>query len=205
MFFSILLDVVVALYILRRQRRIRPVPRVLSLRLPVVLGVIGLAQVLSYTGAHHVTGDDVGWVLGTLVVGAVVLGAVRALTVRIWTSNNWVLRQGTWLTMGLWVVSLGLHFIAGVGAQHAGAGSLEASSFLLYLGATYGVQNAVVHRRAAPLWDALGPEAGQRVQINFGQVPGGPGRSSPPFAGAGRASGRASGRARRTRRGTIRP
>ena len=185
MFFSILLDVVVALYILRRQRRIRPVPRVLSLRLPVVLGVIGLAQVLSYTGAHHVTGDDVGWVLGTLVVGAVVLGAVRALTVRIWTSNNWVLRQGTWLTMGLWVVSLGLHFIAGVGAQHAGAGSLEASSFLLYLGATYGVQNAVVHRRAAPLWDALGPEAGQRLQINFGQVPGGPGAFFATFRGGG--------------------
>jgi len=173
-FFSILLDVVVALYILRRQRRIRPVPRVLSLRLPVVLGVIGLAQVLSYTGAHHVTGDDVGWVLGTLVVGAVVLGAVRALTVRIWTSNNWVLRQGTWLTMGLWVVSLGLHFIAGVGAQHAGAGSLEASSFLLYLSATY-----------APLWDALGPEAGQRLQINFGQVPGGPGAFFATFRGGG--------------------
>jgi hypothetical protein len=184
-FFSILLDVVVALYVLRRQRRIRPVPRALSLRLPVVLGVIGLAQVLSYTGAHHVTGDDVGWVLGTLVVGAVVLGAVRALTVRIWTSNSWVLRQGTWLTMGLWVVSLGLHFFSGVGARHVGAGHLEASSFLLYLGVTYGVQNAVVHRRAAPLWDALGPEAGQRVQINFGQGPGGSGAFFATFRGGG--------------------
>ena len=133
------------------------------------------------------------------------LGAVRALTVRIWTSNSWVVRQGTWLTMGLWVVSLGLHFIGGVGAQHVGAGSLEASSFLLYLGVTYGVQNAVVHRRAAPLWDALGPEAGQRVQINFGQGPGGSGAFFATFRGGGRGLGRGSGRGPGTRRGTIPP
>ncbi|MGO8864102.1 MAG: hypothetical protein ACLQRH_25530 [Acidimicrobiales bacterium] len=185
MFFSVLLDVVVALYVLRRQRRIRPVPRALNLRLPVALGVIGLAEVLSYTDSHHVTGGDVAWVLGTLVVGAVLLGAVRALTVRVWTSNNWVVRQGTWLTMGLWVLSLGLHFVGGYGAQHVGAGNLEASSFLLYLGATYGVQNAVVHRRAVPLWDALGPEAGRRLQINFGQGPGGSGPFFATFRGGG--------------------
>jgi hypothetical protein len=184
-FFSILLDVVVALYILRRQRKIRPVPRALSLRLPVALGVIGLVEVLSYTDTHHVGGDAYGWVLGTLVVGAVLLGAVRALTVRIWTSNNWVVRQGTWLTMGLWAASLGLHFISGVGAKHVDAGSLEATSFLLYLGMTYGVQNAVVHRRATPLWDALGPDAGQRLQINFGHGPGDSGAFFATFRGGG--------------------
>jgi hypothetical protein len=184
-FFSILLDVVVALYILRRQRLIRPVPRALSLRLPVALGVIGLVEVLGYTDTHHVTRYDVAWVIGTLVVGAVLLGALRALTVKIWTSNNWVVRQGTWLTMGLWAVSLALHFVGGVGAHHVGAGNLEASSFLLYLGATYGVQNAVVHRRASPLWDALGPDAGQRLQINFGQGPGGSGAFFATFRGGG--------------------
>jgi hypothetical protein len=62
---------------------------------------------------------------------------------------------------------------------------------LLYLGVTYGVQSYVVHRRALPLWTALGPEAGRGVQINFGQGPGGSGaffatfRSGPGFGSGG--------------------
>jgi hypothetical protein len=150
-----------------------------------VLGVIGLIDLLGYSNTHHVTHDAYLWVLGTLVVGAVILGAVRAFTVKIWTSNNWVMRQGTWLTIGLWLVSLGLHFVSGVGAQHVGAGNLEASSFLLYLGVTYGVQNTVVHRRASPLWASLGPEAGHRLQINFGQEPRGPAAFFATFRSSG--------------------
>jgi hypothetical protein len=176
MFFTIFLDVVVALYVLSRQRRIRVVPRVLGLRFPIVLGVIGLLNLLSYSNTHHPSHSDYLWVLGTLVVGALLLGAVRALTVRIWTSNSWVVRQGTGLTMALWVLSLALHFFAG-------AGNLEASSFLLYLGVTYGVQSYVVHRRATPLWEALGPEAGQRLHIDFGQAPGGAGAFFATFRG----------------------
>src|SRR5580704_8645527 len=140
-FFSIVLDVLVALYILSRQRRIRPVPRVLGLRFPIVVGVIGLIDLLSYSDTHHPSHDDYLWVLATLVVGALLLGAVRAFTVKIWTSDNWVVRQGTWLTMGLWALSLALHFVSGGGAHNAGAGNLEASSLLLYLALTYGVQN----------------------------------------------------------------
>jgi hypothetical protein len=175
MFFTIALDVLIAFYVLSRQRRIRLVPRLLSLRFPIVLGVIGLIDLLSYTDNHHVTGTDYVWVLATLVVGALVLGAIRAFTIRIWTSNEWVVRQGTWVTIGLWVLSLALHFVSDVGAAHNGAGNFEAASFLLYLAVTYGVQNYVVHRRARPLWDALGPQAGRGLQINFGQGPGGAG------------------------------
>jgi hypothetical protein len=184
MFFTIALDVLVAAYILNRQRRIRPVPRVLNLRLPVILGVIGLISLLSYTDSHHhITSSDYLFVLASFAVGAVILGAIRALTVQIWTSNNWIVRQGTWLTMGLWVLSLALHFASGAGAKFVGAGNLEASSFLLYIGVTYAVQNYVIHRRAAPLWDALGPDAGHRLQVTFGQGPGGPGAFFATFGG----------------------
>jgi hypothetical protein len=48
---------------------------------------------------------------------------------------------------------------------------------------TYGVQNYVVHRRAQPLWTALGPEAGRGLQINFGQGPGGGGAFFATFGG----------------------
>ena len=184
MFFTIALDVLVAAFILSRQRRIRAVRRVLSLRLPIVLAVIGLINLLSYTDTHHhITTGDWLFVLATFAVGAVVLGAIRAFTVQLWTSNNWIVRQGTRLTMGLWVLSLGLHFVSGAGANYVGAGNLEASSFLLYLGLTYGVQNYVIHRRAVPLWEALGPEAGQRLQVNFGPGPGGTGAFFATFRG----------------------
>jgi hypothetical protein len=189
MFFSIALDVLIAVYVLSRQRRIRPVPRVLSLRMPVFFGILGLADMLSYTDNHHVGGSAYAWVFGTLTVGAVALGAVRALTVRLWSAQGWVLRQGTTLTLALWAVSLALHFVGSVAAQHANAGNLEASSFLLYLGVTYGVQNYVVHRRAVPLWEALGPDAGPRLHISFLRGPGGPGGMGAPGGAGGPGGG----------------
>ena len=67
MFFSITLGVLFALYVLSRQRRIRPVPRVLSLRFPIVVGVIGLIDVLSYTDTHHPSHGAYLWVLATFV------------------------------------------------------------------------------------------------------------------------------------------
>ena len=50
MFFSVALGLVVLVFVLLRQVRVRPVPRALSLRGPVVLGVIGLFTVTSYAG-----------------------------------------------------------------------------------------------------------------------------------------------------------
>ena len=85
---------------------------------------------------------------------------------------RWVLRQGTAVTMVLWLVSLLVHFVGDAGGYHAGAAGLEASSFLLYLGLTLGVQDYVVHRRAQPLWAQLGPDAGRPLQMNFTQGPG---------------------------------
>jgi hypothetical protein len=175
MFLTIAFDVVFAALILYRQRRIRPVPRALHLRLPYILGAIGIVEVLDYTDGHHVSTSGFWLVVAVTVVGAGVFGVVRALTVTIWESNQWVVRQGTWLTMGLWVLSLALHLSSGFGAAHFGARGLEASSFLLYLALTLGVQAYIVHVRAAPYWNALGPEAGQRFHINFGTGPAGAG------------------------------
>jgi hypothetical protein len=111
---------------------------------------------------------------------------LRALTVKIWESNNWVVRQGTWLTMALWVVSLAVHLGSGIGAAHLNAANFEATSLLLYLALTLGVQAAVVHRRAVPHWNALPPDAGQRLQVNFGTGPAGAGSF---FAGFGNFGG----------------
>jgi hypothetical protein len=173
MSFAIFFDVLILAFFLSRQLRVRSVPRVPRLQIPVILGVLGLIEFLSYTGDHHVTTTDYAWFAGTLVIGAIALGGIRALTVKVWVANNWVFRQGTWITMSLWALSIALHFVSDIGASRAGAGDLETSSLLLYFGVTYAVQNYVVHRRAIPLWNSLGPEAGQRIQVNFGQGPGG--------------------------------
>jgi hypothetical protein len=185
MFFVIALDVLVVAFFLSRQLRVRPVPRVLALRLPIILGVIGLIEFLDYRSDHHITSTDYAWFLGTLIIGAGVLGAVRALTVKIWETNNWVVRQGTWLTIGLWLVSLALHFVIDTGAGHAGVANLETATLLLYFAVTLGVQAYVVHLRAMPHWNSLGPEAGRGIQVSFGQGPGGGGAFFTTFRNGG--------------------
>jgi hypothetical protein len=160
--------------LLLRQTRIRPVPRYFAARLPLFVGVIGLFEFFAYTGSHHhITGTDYEWVLGTLVIGGVLLGAIRGLTVRLWASNGWVVRQGTPATMVLWAVSLAAHFFVDGGGGHAGVSGLAQASLLLYVALTVAAQSYVVYRRALPLWQELGPEAGHPLQFLFGSTPGG--------------------------------
>jgi hypothetical protein len=201
-FFSYALGAVILILVLLRQVRVRPVPRVFQPRLPVVIGVIGLFEMFSYAGSHHVSSTAWLWVAGTLVVGALGLGVLRGISMRVWTGNGWVLRQGNAITMGLWLVSLLVHFAGDTEQGHAGAAGLEGASFLLYLGVTLCVQYYVVYRRALPLWGQLGPDAGRPLRMQFTQSPGaffatftGPGGGSPagwgqdqrqPAAAAGR-------------------
>ena len=79
-FFSYALGALVLIFVLLRQVRVRPVPRVFQPRLPVVLGVIGLFEMSSYAGDHHVSSSAWLWVVGTLVVGALGLGVLRGLS-----------------------------------------------------------------------------------------------------------------------------
>ena len=54
-FFSYALGALILVLVLLRQVRVRPVPRVFQPRLPVVIGVIGLFEMFSYAGNHHVS------------------------------------------------------------------------------------------------------------------------------------------------------
>jgi hypothetical protein len=171
-FFSYALGAVLLIFVLLRQVRVVPVRRVWHARLPVFLGVIGLLELFSYVGDHHVTSSAWLWVLASLAVGAVGLGALRGLSMRVWATNGWVVRQGNAVTMALWLASLLVQFAVGGANNHSGGASLEAASFLLYLGLTLGVQYYVVFRRALPLWERLGPNAGRPLQVQFTQGPG---------------------------------
>jgi hypothetical protein len=175
--FAVFLDVVLAALVLLRQRRVRPVPLRLRLGFPMVLAVLGMIQLVDYTAHRHLPAGAVGVLLASLVIGAGLLGAARAASVRLWPQPPFVLRQGTPVTMVLWLVSFALHFAAGWGITAAGGPSgLAAASFLLYLGITYGVQTAIAHRRAEPIRSAMGPAAntamGPGFRLWFGGVPG---------------------------------
>ncbi len=170
--FSYVLGALILILVLLRQVRVRPVPRVFQPRLPVALGVIGLFEMASYAGNHHVSSTAWLWVVGTTLVGALGLGALRGLSMRVWTGNGWVLRQGNALTMALWLASLLVHFVGDAAWSHAGAAGLEGASFLFYLGVTLSMQSYVVHRRALPLWGQLGPDAGRPLRVQFTQAPG---------------------------------
>jgi hypothetical protein len=171
-FFSYAVGALILILVLLRQVRVRPVPRVFQPRLPVVLGVIGLFEMASYAGNHHVSSTAWLWVVGSTLVGALGLGALRGLSMRVWTGNGWVLRQGNALTMALWLVSLLVHFAGDTAGSHAGAAGLQGASFLLYLGVTLCAQYYVVYRRALPLWGQLGPDAGRPLRVQFTQAPG---------------------------------
>lgn len=155
---AVVVDALIFAWFLYRQRKVRRVPARLGLRIPLLLSVIGVVEVADFTRQHPLRPEVVGILALTLAVAAVGLGAVRALTVRVWATEGIVLRQGTWLTIALWLVSLGAHLAAAAWISAVkGPGGLPSASLLLYLGLTYGVQRAVVHRRALGLAAGRGP------------------------------------------------
>jgi hypothetical protein len=147
--FDLVLDGAVLIWILYRQRRVRRVRLHFSTRVPIVLLLVGLFQFFHYTENHALGAAVSALVIGSFVVGAAVFGAVRALTVRLTPFAQGVVQQATWLTIGLWVVSVGVHFstAALISSLHGPVG-VTGASVLLYLAISLGVQNAVVRRRA---------------------------------------------------------
>jgi hypothetical protein len=156
---TVFIDVLVLAWILYRQRSVRRVPLRFGAQLPVLIAVFGVIQFVDYTDTHNVRMSVLGVTLASVVIGAGLLGALRAYTVRLYGGpDGRVLRQGTWLTMVLWLVSIAVHFGAFslVHALH-GATGIASASLLLYLAVSVAVQNNVVRLRALRLVQEGGP------------------------------------------------
>jgi uncharacterized transporter YbjL len=164
---TVVISVAVLAFILYRQvqvRRANPTP-VLSI-ICLVLGLVGLA------GPNHPSAAKIGILVALLAVDAVALGALRAWTVKLWRDTQGVLRQGTWVTVVLWLAGLGIHETVDVIAH------LPASSTLLYVGVTFLAQMLVLQLRInrmeqQPLRPSPGPQGG------FAAGPPGPGPTAP--------------------------
>jgi hypothetical protein len=111
-------------------------------------GVVQLIQFLHHNGHIHHVGTIFAALAGSLALAAVT-GAIRAATVRVWFDKGRALRQGTWLTALLWIVSLAAYegydyLVEGKGAQ-AGLGT---ASLTLYFAVTYPIQRLILQAKA---------------------------------------------------------
>jgi hypothetical protein len=142
---SIVVGVAVAALLVVRQLRAQPVSA--NLRLPLILGIIGLIEVTNYLQKNHLGGTALAALAGSLVLAAV-LGAARAATVHLWLRDGQPWRQGTWLTGLLWFVSLAAHFgLDYLIDPHSPNGGVGGASILLYLAITYTIQRLIVLAR----------------------------------------------------------
>jgi hypothetical protein len=146
---DLVLDAAVLAWVLYRQRGVRRVRLRFNTRVPVVLLLLGLFQFVHYTETHSLGAKVSALVIGGFVVGATFFGAIRALTVRLIPIDKGVAQQATWLTIGIWVVSVGvqLSLSAVISSLHGPIGATSAS-VLLYIAISLGVQNTLVQRRA---------------------------------------------------------
>ncbi|MGC5167740.1 hypothetical protein [Luteimicrobium sp. DT211] len=153
---SIVVHVVLGLLalvcILSRQVQKRPARS--SLRMPLVLTAVGLYEATSFVrDAAPASGVPAGVVallaLGVVVGGA--LAAVRGYQVRVWRdADGTFVRQGTPLTVLLWLVAIAAHLGIDVAIDRVAhdLSGLGSASLLLYLGVVLGIQGLVVRRRA---------------------------------------------------------
>jgi hypothetical protein len=136
-------DVIVLALLLWRQQVPRPVGPHLRIVGPVVLFVIGMLQLTSYSDHHKVSG---GAVVLVFALGAA-LGALRGLAMRISAAGPFLVRRATGTTKALWVVTL----LVIVGLALVGPGpdphAVAAATLLSYVAVSLGVQAVVVHRR----------------------------------------------------------
>lgn len=143
---NLLVGLAVLALLVYRQLQVRPVRA--NFRLPLILAVIGVIQLTQFLKHDHHTGTVFAALAGSLVLAAIT-GAIRAMTVRVWIQAGQALRQGTWVTAVLWVVSLGVHLgydylVDGKGSQ-AGLGT---ASLTLYFAVTYTIQRFILQAKA---------------------------------------------------------
>jgi hypothetical protein len=156
---NIVIGLLVLVLILRRQLRARPINADRPATIFLVLGVIGIAQIVDAWRAHAPVAGGIALLMLSLVVAAG-FGVWRATSVRLWRDGGQLWQQGTPLTITLWIVAIAVHLgVDLVGhavepAHSAAATSVTdtlSASILAYIAISFGVQRVIVGRRAQAL------------------------------------------------------
>jgi hypothetical protein len=163
---SLVIGLAVLALVLVRQLSTRRLSE--NYRLSVILAVIGVVQFVDFLKGHP--GNPSGIteaVIGSLVLAAV-FGVARAITVRVWRQGGQLLRKGTWVTAGLWVVAVAAHYgyddlVAGHITGKNGS-SVGNATVLLYLVISLTVQQFVLLARVKRQ-DAAGEVPTEDAQV----------------------------------------
>jgi hypothetical protein len=143
---NIVIGVAVLALLVYRQLSVRRLNE--SYRIVLIIAIIGVIQFVSFLNSHHGHRTEViEAVIGSLAIAAVT-GALRAPTVKVWRdASGQLLRQGTWLTAVLWVVSLAAHlgYDSVVGGK--ATGDVGDATILLYLAVTLVIQRVIMLAR----------------------------------------------------------
>lgn len=129
----------VLVYVLYLQRQKRALKT--KLMLPLILVALGLSSVISSAEVKPISELQMMTLVGLLLFDAIGLGIVRALTVNLWKEDGVLLRQGSWVTVILWIVGVAIH----EGALHAV--HMNSSSLVLYMGTTLLAQRVTLENR----------------------------------------------------------
>ncbi len=113
-----------------------------------MLLILGAVETIAFADHHHLDAATVGILCGSLLVGAA-LGVARGFTVRLWVDQGRLFRQGTALTVALWLVAVGIHLASETAVRHEGGpAGASSATMLLYLGLALTIQTSVLRRRA---------------------------------------------------------
>lgn len=147
--------VILLLWIFMRQIRPRPVSR--HLRGPLLLVAIGI---VNFAGSVLPAGPGAGpnpaavtvtslspMGFAVLIVG-VLLGVARGVTVRVWSEGATVMRQGTWITVLLWLVAVGVRLAADLTGTIGTSGVGQPAYLFFYLALSLAAQQLTVAERA---------------------------------------------------------
>jgi len=164
-----IIGVAVFLLILRRQLMARPLA---GLTLPLILMILGAAECAAFVLgggdqlAETIKGQrdfqpviDPAALLAPLVgslVLSVVFATARVPTFRLWRERGQVWRQGSALTVVLWIASLAVHFgydarVSRNAFATARIGDFGSATTLLYLGLSLLTQRVLLSARALGL------------------------------------------------------
>jgi hypothetical protein len=147
MLLNLALGLAALVYIAVRQLQVRPAKA--SMRLPVILAVIGAVQLAQFLDQHgHHPGAVFASLAGSLLI-AVLFALLRATTVHLWIGGSQVWRQGSLLTLTLWIGSIAAHLSYDYIDDRGDLDGLGPATLLLFLAVTWTIQRLMIATRAA--------------------------------------------------------
>jgi hypothetical protein len=140
---NLVLGILFLALVIYRQLIARPLRG--DFRLPLILGLFGVIELVDFLKQHHTSTGTLALGLGGSLVLAAVFGAARAVTTKVWVRNGQAWRKGNVLTAVLWALGLAAHL--GFDYLIYKHSSLGETTILLYLAVSFAVQRVILQFR----------------------------------------------------------